>query len=388
LAALAADRPREARDRLAVCLLVWPRDPEVHRLTARAARLSGDTPAAEAHLNECLKWQGGATEAVQLEFLLLRVQRGEVDEVSATLIDCVEKGHPESPIILETLAQAYMHRHRYKPMLACLTRWIEICPDVAKAYQWRGWVLERLNHAKEAVADYNRAVELDPDLVPVRLRLAEMFMEDSNPLEALRHLEPLARRFPDRPDVQGRLGQCRLLQGRPEETRRLLEAAVAKLPNDPAVLNSLAKLDIQEGRPAEAEQWLRRALKVDPTDTEAAFALVSSLRAQDRADEAAVALEQSEKTAAMMKRFNHFMQEEAERPSHDPDILCEVGEVFLLVGKDPLGLHWLNKALERDPGHPPTLRALAEYYDKQGERDRAASYRRRLTEPERKSLLP
>jgi len=40
-AALTADRPEEARSRLAVCLLVWPRDPEVHLLAARAARLSG-----------------------------------------------------------------------------------------------------------------------------------------------------------------------------------------------------------------------------------------------------------------------------------------------------------------------------------------------------------
>lgn len=388
LTALAADRPAEARDRLAVCLSVWPRDPEVHRLAARAARLSGDPQAAEDHLNECLRLNGGATEAVQLEFLLLRVQTGNVDEVFPTLIDCVEKGHPESPIILETLAQAHMHRHRYKPMLACLNRWVEICPDTAKAYQWRGWVLERLNHAKEATTDYSRALELAPDLVPVRLRLAEMYMEDSNPPAASPHLEMLSRRFPDRPEILARLGQCRLLQGQPEEARRLLEAAVAKLPDDPPLLVSLAKLDLQEGRPAKAEQWLRRALKVDPTDTESQYTLVASLRAQGRAEEAAAALEQSEKTAARMKRFYHFLQEEAERPSNDPDALCEVGEVFLSVGKGPLGVYWLNKALDRDPGHQPALKALAEYYDKKGDRDRAASYRRQLAQPDPKNLAP
>src|SRR5262249_53076645 len=54
-AALAADRPAEARSRLAVCLFVWPGDPEVHLLAARAARITGDLPAAEAHLKQCLK---------------------------------------------------------------------------------------------------------------------------------------------------------------------------------------------------------------------------------------------------------------------------------------------------------------------------------------------
>jgi hypothetical protein len=57
---------------------------------------------------------GGATEAVQFEFLLLRVQTGEVDEVAPTLIDSVEKGHAESPLILETLSRAYILRLRYK----------------------------------------------------------------------------------------------------------------------------------------------------------------------------------------------------------------------------------------------------------------------------------
>src|SRR5438105_10094314 len=136
--ALAADRPGEARARLAICLSLWPRSPEVHLLAARAARVSGDLKATEAHLNECLKLQGGATEAVQLEFLLLRAQSGELDEVAPPLIDCVEKGHAESPIILQTLAQAYMRRLRYKPAYACLTRWLEVQPDVVKAYQWRG----------------------------------------------------------------------------------------------------------------------------------------------------------------------------------------------------------------------------------------------------------
>src|SRR5437868_15243409 len=80
--ALAADRPEEARSRIAVCLLIWPRDSDVHLLAARAARLSGDLQDAEAHLNQCLKLHGGATEPVQLEFLLLRAQTGELDQVA------------------------------------------------------------------------------------------------------------------------------------------------------------------------------------------------------------------------------------------------------------------------------------------------------------------
>src|SRR5262249_51682792 len=172
--ALAQGRPGEARSRLAVCLFVWPGDLEVHRLAARAARLSGDVQSAEAHLKKCLKLHGGATQAVQLEFLLLRVQTGEADEVAPILVDSVEKGHPDSPIILETLAGAYIHRLRYNSAYAFLSRWIELQPDAAKPYQWRGWVLERLNQTQAARPHYRPAPRPDPRVIPGRLRLPAM----------------------------------------------------------------------------------------------------------------------------------------------------------------------------------------------------------------------
>src|SRR5262249_27177277 len=84
---VSAERREESRERLRFCLPVWPRSPEVHLLAAKAARRSGDLDAAEYHLNRCLKLQSGATEAVQLEFLLLRVQSGEVDELAPVLLE-------------------------------------------------------------------------------------------------------------------------------------------------------------------------------------------------------------------------------------------------------------------------------------------------------------
>jgi len=161
--ALKAGRVEEARRDLALRLRVWPRTAEVHLLAARAARLSGDFEGAEAHLQECLRLQNGATAETQLEFLLMRVQRGEVDQVAPQLLLYVENKHPDTTLILETLARAYMHNFRYGPALATLDRWIKEDPDSAKAYFWRGWVVERLNDRTGAMQDYQRALELDPD---------------------------------------------------------------------------------------------------------------------------------------------------------------------------------------------------------------------------------
>src|SRR5690606_25264753 len=95
--AIREERLQDAREHLRICLRVWPRSTEVHLLAARAERLMGDLPAAEAHLNRCLELESGPTDAVRLEFLLIRVQSGEADELAPALFDAVDKGHPESP---------------------------------------------------------------------------------------------------------------------------------------------------------------------------------------------------------------------------------------------------------------------------------------------------
>src|SRR5579875_3192954 len=377
-AALAAGQIAEARRRLKVCLFVWPRSVPVQLLAARAARLNGDFPEAEARLHRCLKLQSNDTADIELEFLLLRVQNGEVDAVEAMLWQCVEQHHPETTLILETLAQAYLHDLRYGPALVCLNRCIQEAPKQARLHYWRGWIYERLSYRTEALEEYRQAVELDAEFVPARLRLAEFYLQLSNVAEALPHLELLQRQFPDRPDIKVRLGHCRYLQGQGGEARRLLESIVEQLPNDLSLLTLLGRLDNQEGRVCEAEQWLRRALEVDPTDPESLFLLAHSLQAQGRPEEADAVLEQYHQNVARSKRVNQWLREAAQHPLTDPNALFEIGYLFLQSKQEHLGLYWLHQALEYDPSHQPTLQALADYYEKIGQAAKAAAYRRKL----------
>jgi tetratricopeptide (TPR) repeat protein len=376
--AVAADRPQEARARLALPLLVWRRDPAVHLLAARAARLSGDLPAAEAELKQCLRLSGGATADVQLEFLLLRVQTGEVDQVAPPLLEAANNGHPEAPLILSTLAVAYMNNLRYRPAFACLSRWIELRPDAAKAYQYRGWVLERMNRRKDALADYRKALEIDPDLVPVRLALAQVLLEDNQPLEALPLLERLYREVPDDPLVQARLGTCFYLQGQMGEARRLMEAAAVRLSNDPPLQIQLARLDLNEGRADEAERRLRAVLQADPSDTEAFYTLYLAVQTQGRADEAREIWKGCERARAVLDRTHKLLRDVMDSPDARATDCAELGQLFLEIKQDTRGLYWLYEALERDPDQQQAHRSLAAYYERQGNADKAEVHRRQV----------
>jgi tetratricopeptide (TPR) repeat protein len=373
--ALEAGNPHEALARLRVCLLLWPRDLETNLLAARAVRLTGDVKAAEERLQRCLTLHGAPTEEVQLEFLLLRVQTGEVDEVAPALMETVEKGHADSALILETVARAYITRLRYNLAFGCLSLWVERSPDTPRPYQLRGWVLERMSHHKAALRDYHKALELDPDLFPVRLRVAEMLLEDMRAPEALPHLERLYKLAPTHPAVLARLGTCRFLQNQPKEARRLLEAAEEHMPNDPVLLIPLAKLDLQDGRGAEAERRLRKALRQDAFDTEALYNLASALQMQRKTDESAETLKVYKQAKADIDRANKLLKEVGDSPTATAADYAEIGELLLRIDRANVGLYWLERALERDPGHRPAHKALAGYYEKKGDAAKAAAHR-------------
>ncbi len=380
--ALDNDRPEEARERLRFCLAVWPRSPEVGLRAARAARLAGDLSGAEAQLSRVLRLQDGATETVQIEFLLIRVQSGDVDEVAPTLIDAVEAGNEQGPLILETLARAYMLRLRYKMAWSCLARWIDFRPDEVKAYNWRAWVQERLSNPRAAMADYRRALELEPNLIPARLRMAEMLLEDKQAPEAIPHLERLVVLMPDDARVQARLGACRFLQGQLDEGRRLMERAAEQMPNDPPLTVALANLDLQEGHAAAAERRLRAFLLAEPSDTEALFVLSAALRLQGKAAESAAALRDHDQKTKLVERTNDLLTKVADSPTAAADDYAEIGRLLMEVGRGKLATYWLDRALERNPAHQAAHRSMMEYHERAGDAAQALVHRRQLRDPD------
>ena len=290
----------------------------------------------------------------------------------------MQEGHPESGMILETIVRTYLQRLRYKPAVMSLGLWIEREPDNPKPYYWRGQTLERLNDPRRAREDYDRALERNPDMIPARLRVAEMLLEDKQAPEALPHLERLMRQVPDDAQVQARMGMCRFLQGRTDEARRLMEAAVIRLPNDPALLVALANLEIQEGRPGEAERYLRTVLRGYPSDTEALFVLASALQMQGRSPEGAAVLAEYERKRATVDRVNDLLKDIADSPSATANDYAEIGRLFFEIDGEKFGVYWSERALERDPNNQTAHRALADHYERKGDTATAAAHRRQI----------
>jgi tetratricopeptide (TPR) repeat protein len=376
--AMADDHRDEAKRHIDLALQVRRRRTSTLLLAARISRLSGAYSEAEHYLLRC-EQLNGMSEPVELEWLLIRCQQGEVDELASNLLALVQQSHPEAPAILETLASVYIRQTRYLEALLCLDRWLERTPDSVRGLDWRGWLGNQLDHRAQAIRDYERLLELQPGRADIRLRLAQVLIASARHAEAAPHLEQLLVELPDNPDVPVALVPCRVVQGQPEEARALLDAVLKDKPDHFDALFQRGKLELTLGHPAEAEPWLHKALQVKPHDTEARYSLYRSLQGQpDRQQEAESELARWEQEGKKQNRLTSLLRKDLGAHPNDVELAREAGELFLQLGEEQRGLLWLYRALAINPRHVPSRRALLAYYERTSNAAKADEERRQL----------
>jgi tetratricopeptide (TPR) repeat protein len=376
--ALAAEHLDEAQRHIDRALRVRQGWESTNLLAARIARLRGDYSTAEQHLSRCGQREE-MSQPLLLEWRLLRCQRGAVDELAPGLLRSVDGHDPESSAILEALASVYLRQVRYLEAVGCLDRWLELDPNCVRALDWRGWVSNQLDHRGQALSDYERALELQPDRSAVRLRLAQVLVESARYPEAVPHLERLRAEQPANPDVLVALARCWVVEARMDEARALLDAVLAAHSEHFDALFQRGKLEMENSNFAEAERWLRQALERSPRDAEARYTLYLSLRAQANRDrEAQEELARCEQERKMQTRLTRLLRTELGRQPNNPDLAAETGELLLRTGEEQRGLFWLNRALTLDPRHAASHRALLAYYERTNNRAMAEEHRQRL----------
>lgn len=379
---LDARGPTEAaRAHLDACLAAWPSCDTAQLLAARAARLAGDQEAAEGHLDAYGRL-AGVTEAGTLEHTLLRVQRqGLTPEAEAYLRARIGEEDEPALAILDALTSEYMRTYRLLDARRLLDDWLRRRPPTADALVRRGWVAERMAQPTPALADYERALTIDPERDAVRLRVAELHLQNKQPAQALPHLERLLTTRPDDRAVRLTLARCRADLGQTEEARTILDQWREE-ELDAAGLCLRGRLLLAEGDAAAAGPWLRRAVERAPHDREAIYNLQLCLTQQGEPEEAARMKARLDALAADQKRMATLMSQLLERP-RDPALRYEIGTIFLRNGFPEDGVRWLYTTLEVAPQHAEAHAALADHYEKLGDRDRAAPHRRLALPPAR-----
>jgi tetratricopeptide (TPR) repeat protein len=378
----------DAAHHLDLYLKAHPTSPEGHLLAARVARrriepvlpgamddvgrsAAGSSGSAESadqfrhHLAECRR-QGGALKVVRFEEVLFQAQNGRLAAVEDDLQRRVAQDDPDALAILEALIKGYLLTYRLPDAEACLNLWLERKPE-AQAHVWRGWVRERLADTGQAIADYRKAVELDPDNLRARLWLAEALTAAAQPREAAAQYEILLERHPENVAVAVGLARCCRDLDDMAKARLLLDDCLAANPDHVPALLERGKLALLSAdSPSRAVAWLRRAADRAPHNYQVLFSLAQALQRAGQTEEARSCRERSQKIAADLQRLNELTHEIGADPKA-VDLRFEAGSILLRNGYERDGLRWLDSVLQQDPGHALTHQALAAYYKNKGQ---------------------
>jgi tetratricopeptide (TPR) repeat protein len=379
----------EARADLDVCLAVWPNSVECRLMASRAARLSGDFASAEQQLRECQRLQKTPSDDTVLEWALFHAAEGDLDNVEGFLQDYIRRNRGSAGPAREALAEGYLRMYRVLDALTLLQQWLDDQPNEVQALNLRGNLYWQISAMGKAADDYRRVVELDPRRREARERLGIGLLETGRYDEALKDLEQVRQWKPDDPDLEVQIARCHERIGRPQQAEEILDAVLAKHPEYGPALRLRGQMLLQAGRPADAENWLRQAVQALPDDYQANWSLYQSLEKQDKTAEAKDQLARAEYLKDRSMRLGEITTREMIMRPRDPALRCELGGLLLKKGLNELGERWLLSTLTLDPHYRPAHAALAEYYQEQGDADKADAHRREAqTGPSTPPLSP
>ncbi|MBM4068462.1 MAG: tetratricopeptide repeat protein [Planctomycetes bacterium] len=373
------DLLKDARRHLELSLQVWPHDLETNLLLARVCRMGGDYIQAERQLDEC-KRIGGMSDRIQLEWVLMKAQSGEILRWEPGLRRCLEEKHPDSVWILQTLAHRHLSDLRFMAALGYLDEWLKHDPDNLRALSWRGWVREKMENVEGAYDDAVRILQIAPDRWEIRLRLVEYLLGGRKVPEAEEHLEILRRDHADDTRVMHAWGQYQYHNGNLDEARQTFDALLQKAPDDAKALFERGQIEIQEGRLDTAEKFLRRSIETDPGNVDAQYALFFTLQNNPkRKGSAKQALSEYKTVQEAAKKIRQLLKD-LDRMPGNTNIMVETGKVFLLHGNAKLGAQFLNRALNVNPYHKEGHELLIDYYEKTGDKKKADIHRKALVD--------
>jgi predicted Zn-dependent protease len=350
----------EARSHLACCLKVWPNNPRVNFLMAQAARRAGDRDEAARYLRRAQQL-GWVTEAIDLEKALADVQLGDLERLESVLASFVQRDHPDKLLILEALVQGSRRTYQLPRALAYLNSWLGFQPDSVRALVWRGETLLLVGRNQDALADYRKALDLDPQEDEARLKVAELCLATHQRDDASTHFAELLQRHPDQGEALLGLARCRAEEGDSAGAVELLDRLLSSQPENGGALAERGKIALDAGSPADADGWLRHAARVAPFERETLYNLYRCLTRNGQEKEAEECLARIQRIDEDRKRLDELKSAVMAAP-HDASLRCEMGVILMRNGQDKEGVRWLQSALHEDPGHAAARQALDDYY--------------------------
>ncbi|MBC7815782.1 MAG: tetratricopeptide repeat protein [Planctomycetaceae bacterium] len=363
--------------------LEWLTDAEkllpTDRLTqfslARAYRLSGRFAEMRTHLQKA-RDLGFPIDRLKREQLLAIAQSGKIREIEPQLADLFSSPGEDGREICEAVVSGMLVCYRLQEAFTILEAWrrdfpTDAQPDVVEGlyyFQKGGWL--------KAVESFEKAIQMAPDRVEVRLHLANALLQLQRLDDARRHYLACLKTTPRDPNVLVGLGRCLFEQGDLAQAQNKLTQALALDPMHPSGTILLAKLKVADGEAAAALPFAEKAFSLRPFDPEVRYVLAQALQGSGQEERAREHFDFVAAQQLAQSKLRNIL-EELERNPAQVGLRYDIGEILLQYGNPEEGAAWLQSVLEYAPNHSKACHALAQYFRRLGRETEAAAIERR-----------
>ena len=328
---------------------------------------------------------GWDREAVRLQRLFSAAQRGDIRVVEPQLLRLMESPLDDEVAeqCYEAMAEVYVSCMRPGQAAECISYWKDWQPTNPQPWYWEGVVHEGGEAWQDALASYTRACNADSTHLPSLLGRARMELETAQVDLAEPHFRECRQQSPDNPEAFLGLAACYVNRGSRQAAMGLLREALSlelKPHQAAAALSELGQLQLEDGDVAVAAWSLAKAVDFDPISPRSRLVLATAL---EQLGESGLAKEQRQ-AGHLLSEQQVSMTNIARRVRVNPDnadVRAEAGDMFFKLGMDRDAARWFTTALQIDPNHQASRRALAEIAVRQGNRAEETHHRSFLDDP-------
>jgi putative PEP-CTERM system TPR-repeat lipoprotein len=279
-----------------------PADRAATGILANAIAVTLDYPEAERRLTQLLQ---GVNDNVQARAYLARLHfdNGKFEQVLYVTENLSPEAIQAQPTLIELRGKSLVNLGRLAEAGGTWERWLNVFPESVLANYYQGLYLDSVGKGDEAMEYLEKSRSLNPNYLPVRLRLIREYAVRGDRDRALRELRQLQSELSsERAEVwladgwlQVQLGDYAaaasalekslaleptpdavILQfvtlntlGRPDEALETLEAWLKTFPQNETMLSMLARTYLEKGDNGRAISLYKRMLAVNPDSVEA-----------------------------------------------------------------------------------------------------------------------
>ncbi len=283
-------------------------------------------------------------------------------------------------------AKALAREERFEDAVEALGSVLAEDAGIIDAHVTLGGWLRRLGRTEEAIASYQRALELQPDHQMALSELAAVYRATGRADAAIEGYRAVLRAQPRSPQIWYQLATLYLDLGREGEAEDAFLEALDHNPEMGAAYNSLAALAFRRQDLEEAERLVRRGLELEQDLRSSRYNLARILEARGE-QEAALSLYREELSLFAdngRARFNlaQLLRERGDREGYLAELRVstakapEFGPAFFFLAREELGAGHLDAAAQlarqgleldrRSEVAPLGHYVLADVYSRQG----------------------